>query len=657
MKQESELIPFVPFDPVGKRVLVLAPHPDDETIGCGGTLALHRLAGGPVRVVFLTDGSKGTADACVTAEQCARERRQEALAACAALGISDVVFWDYEDRRLCDARCSLNRLIETIEDFRPERIYVPSILEFHPDHRMTAFLIGDFASSVAGFDDVEIWMYEVNQPVCVNTLVDISPVLDRKQSALACYASQLKVRPYDAVSLALNRFRSLTLPEGCTHAEGFFRCTLGDIRKNGLYGLPIVCIDRYRPAVWESGPLVSILIRTKDRLQHLANAIRSVVGQTYRHIEIVVVNDGGEDVQGLVEREARGLPVTYIRHETSKGRASAANAALTAARGAWLNFLDDDDVLYPDHVETLIRKLQECGGDAAYGGVRTCRYRSVETVSEGPLSEEIRFNHPFDPDVLLFENYLPIMSVLFSKAALSEMERWFDERLILFEDWDFWIRLSRGRAFHHVDAITAEYRLYGEEDIEEAHRSKYRYDEAQADLFDRAKPWMDGKAWLQFQRKGSYGELKRQNEGLASELFRLRRHAEALEQRLCALESLRSEEIRGLVEALSSERMQQVDTWIERLAEQATALQDVMQEWRAFQGARRECPDSPGEACMPNRPGSIRRFLRRIEALCRFDPDWYRRQYPDVAASGRSPLVHFLLHGMREGRQSFDMNK
>lgn len=603
MQEESDLIPFTPFDPTGKRVLVLAPHPDDETIGCGGALVLHRMAGDPVRVVFLTDGSKGMPDSCISAEQCVRERRKEALAACAVLGVSDVVFWEYEDRKLCDARCSLRRLIEMIETWRPELMYVPSILEFHPDHRMAACLIGDAASSLSGFDDVEIAMYEVNQPVCVNTLVDITRVLERKAAALACYQSQLQVRPYDAVSLALNRFRSLTLGPESAHAEGFFRCTIGEIREKGLYGLSILCIDRYRPSSCEAGPLVSVLIRTKDRPQHLANAIRSVVEQTYRHIEIVLVNDGEADVQALAERSAQGVPLTYIRHASSRGRAAAANAALAAAKGAWLNFLDDDDVLYPDHVETLIRKLQDCGGDAAYAGVVNRYYRSLETVSEGPIREEIHFNHPFDSDVLLFENYLPIMSVLFSKAALMQLDTWFDERLVLFEDWDFWIRLTRGRVFHHVDRITAEYRFYGHgEDatIEAIHRGTYDYDAAKACLFDRAKPWMDGKSWVRFLKAGSYAELIRQREGLRAEVARLRQENQALQQRL------------------------------QDLAGGCT------------------------EASLPDGGGASGLFLKRIAGLWNFDADWYCKQYPDVAKSRWPAFVHYLLYGDREGRQVCD---
>ncbi len=55
MQTEDKLIPFHSIDPTGRRVLVLAPHPDDETIGCGGSLVLHAAAGDPVRVIFLTN--------------------------------------------------------------------------------------------------------------------------------------------------------------------------------------------------------------------------------------------------------------------------------------------------------------------------------------------------------------------------------------------------------------------------------------------------------------------------------------------------------------------------------------------------------------------------------------------------------------------------
>ncbi|MBE9572531.1 MAG: PIG-L family deacetylase, partial [Proteobacteria bacterium] len=59
MENEEKLIPYHPTNLTGKRVLALAPHPDDETIGCGGSLAIHANAGDPVKVVFLTNGARG----------------------------------------------------------------------------------------------------------------------------------------------------------------------------------------------------------------------------------------------------------------------------------------------------------------------------------------------------------------------------------------------------------------------------------------------------------------------------------------------------------------------------------------------------------------------------------------------------------------------
>ena len=121
--------------------------------------------------------------------------------------------------------------------------------------------------------------------------------------------------------------------------------------------------------------------------------------------------------------------------------------------------------------------------------------------------EELIFNLDFDSDRLLFENYIPIMSVLFSKEVLAEVEG-FCRDLVLFEDWDFWIRVSRNFSFQHIDRVTAEYRFYGVSSIEKSHRQKYRYDEAKAKIFDRTLPLLDGRAWVNFQNSGWLNKLQ-----------------------------------------------------------------------------------------------------------------------------------------------------
>jgi hypothetical protein len=98
------------------------------------------------------------------------------------------------------------------------------------------------------------------------------------------------------------------------------------------------------------------------------------------------------------------------------------------------------------------------------------------------------------------------MSVLFSRDVLSCVESFCDD-MVLFEDWDFLVRISRRFTFHHIDKVTAEYRFYGATNMEKSHRKKYRYDEARAMIFDRVLPFLTGKAWVNFLNRGWAGRL------------------------------------------------------------------------------------------------------------------------------------------------------
>jgi len=505
METEEKLIPYHTTDPTGKRVLVFAPHPDDETIGCGGTLALHTQAGDPVKVVFLTNGAQGDSSGDMAREAYVELRENEARKACACLGVTDLEFWAYEDRSLAASRGVLRQMMDLLDDFRPQLVYAPSPLELHPDHRATCFLLCDAIRG--GHLGFEIVFYEIGQPLRINRLVDITDVLDRRVKAMEAYGSQLKERPYKDISIALNRYRSMTLPEGTTHAEGFSLWDSDIIRKIGPFPTLFQQVDRLLPGSGEVGPLVSVIVRTKDRPRLLANALRSIAEQTYANLEIVVVNDGGQDVSDVVTSLTGGIPVTYIAHEKSEGRAAAANAGLKAAKGLYLNFLDDDDTFLPDHVETLVSYLNTTHDKVAYSNVLNVYFSGPGDSAKQRLKEELIFNLDFDREILLFQNYIPLMSVLFSKDVLSEVGG-FCEELDLFEDWDFWIRVSRHFSFHHINKITAEYRFYGVTGAEASHREKYRYDAALAAVFDRARPFMSGKAWVNFLNNGSAGKFR-----------------------------------------------------------------------------------------------------------------------------------------------------
>ena len=495
METEEKLIPYHATGLTGKKALVFAPHPDDETIGCGGSLALHTKAGDPVKVVFLTNGAKGDSSGEIAKESYVELRKDEAKKACAFLGVTDLEFWSYEDRSLAGSRGVLRQMIDLLEDFQPQLVYAPSPLEFHPDHRAACFLVCDAIRS--GHFGFEIAFYEIGQPLSVNLLVDITDVLELRVKAMEAYESQLKERPYKDISIALNRYRSMTLSGGATHAEGFSLWGTDIIRKIGPFSIPFQQVERFLPGPGEAGPLVSVIVRTKDRPTLLANALRSIAGQTYANLEIVVVNDGGQDVKDVVTALSGEIPVTYIAHETSRGRAVAANSGLKAARGLYLNFLDDDDILYPGHVETLASYLAAAKDKVAYSSVLNVCFEDRPQRLGVRTREELVFNFGFDPDRLLFENYIPIMSVLFHRDVLSKVYG-FSLDLGLLEDWDFWIRTSRHFSFHHINKVTAEYRFYGGGAAEKASREKYEYHKSLAIILDRSIPYFTGQGCAKF---------------------------------------------------------------------------------------------------------------------------------------------------------------
>jgi len=603
MQTEDRLIPYHAADLTGRRVLVLAPHPDDETIGCGGALALHAKANDPVKVVFLTNGARGDSTGKMNRDVYVALRRQEAGEACARLGVTDVEFWSYEDRSLAGARGALRQLMDLLDGYRPDLVYAPSPLEFHPDHRAACILLCD---AIASSDrEFEVAFYEVGQPVRVNLLVDITPVLQEKEAAVRAYRSQLGERRYDDFTQGLNRYRSMTLPANVACAEGFSMWRTDIIREIGPFSIPFQQVERLLPGPGETGPLVSVIVRTKDRPGLLAHAIRSIAAQTYANLEMVVVNDGGRDVRDVIAALAGGVPFTYIWHETGRGRGAAANAGLKGARGGYLNFLDDDDVFYPHHIDTLMQAAMARRESVVYSSVVSAYYSGPAERPESCVNRVVHHNIDFDPDRLLFQNYIPIMSVLFHKDVLSRVEG-FSTDMDLFEDWDFWIRASRHVRFCHVDQVTAEYRFYGSATTEASHRAKYRYDEAQARIFERAIPFLTGETWIKFlesdlpdslrHRKGAVNE-----KGVESILSRLAEMDRELTRRREDLQSLDAElqKMKDLLAAKTHELQETADSlretreMIDRLREEndrkGALLAQVLSSrgWRWLERMRR----------------------------------------------------------------------
>lgn len=202
--------PVVWMAPPRGSVLVLVPHPDDETLGCGGMLIRHGDQGDRVKVVFATDGLAGDALGYYAGQDYLELRRAEARRAAAILGVQELVFWGYPDGRLAQADDLSGRLSVLLEADRPDIVYRPSTLEIHQDH--WALGVATEAALQRYRPVVGDFCYEIWATVQPTHVIDITPVWEVKRKAVEQYESQLRYNDYLHMVAGLNAYRTIHLP-------------------------------------------------------------------------------------------------------------------------------------------------------------------------------------------------------------------------------------------------------------------------------------------------------------------------------------------------------------------------------------------------------------------------------------------------------------
>jgi LmbE family N-acetylglucosaminyl deacetylase len=211
-------------------VLVLAPHPDDEAIGPGGTIRRHVLAGAAVTVVVVTDGRWGGYDPDNTL---VARRKAESQAAAKIIGTLDPIFLNGPDNGL-DVTPEMVAPIERIlRETRHAFIYLPALTDNHRDHWATnRILAAAIKSMPADYrKQVIIRGYEVWSTLIANCFVDITTVIELKKQAIDAFPSQTKIDDYTGAAVALNRYRSLRAQRGKGYAEAFMQMTVEEFEK------------------------------------------------------------------------------------------------------------------------------------------------------------------------------------------------------------------------------------------------------------------------------------------------------------------------------------------------------------------------------------------------------------------------------------------
>lgn len=196
----------------------------------------------------------------------------------------------------------------------------------------------------------------------------------------------------------------------------------------------------YRPL--KEHPLVSILVRTCDRPDVLRETLKCLRHQTYDNFEVVIEEDGEPTAQKMIEEEFSDLNISYEATGIRKGRCIAGNRALARAKGAYFNFLDDDDFFYPEHIEHLLSLFeQHKDADIVHGSYMIY---DVDTLSKSPYVYEVK-NIRFVPveRVDLFTMckrcQTPILTAMFKRELYDKMGG-LREDIDTNEDWGMWLR-------------------------------------------------------------------------------------------------------------------------------------------------------------------------------------------------------------------------
>lgn len=216
--------------PQNKRILVFAPHSDDEWIGCGGTLSLLKSRQCDVRVVILTDGSQGDPEHFFS-DDIAERRRKETGVVMGALGIDDLRFLDLPDGRLAEHVNELSDAVAQLyEEFDPDWVLMTSFTEHHRDHVCAAYAVTRHWLSRGRRE--RLLAYEVYGAIRADWLVDISSVMALKSDMIRRYEVPLHYIDYEAACVSVARFRGILVAGGplkVSFAEAFMEIKPMDV--------------------------------------------------------------------------------------------------------------------------------------------------------------------------------------------------------------------------------------------------------------------------------------------------------------------------------------------------------------------------------------------------------------------------------------------
>jgi glycosyltransferase involved in cell wall biosynthesis len=204
------------------------------------------------------------------------------------------------------------------------------------------------------------------------------------------------------------------------------------------------------------GPVVTVLVPTFNRRRYFAEALASVVCQSYRNLQIILINDGGEDVSDIVNSFG-DQRLMFIDRKENRGKAHSLNEALAQAEGKYVAYLDDDDLYYPNHIETLVDALEnQTDCQVAYSDLYKVHCQVCPDGNRKVLSKVVEISRDFDRFVMLYYNHVLHVSLM-HRRDLLEKTGLYNEDVNVLIDWDMTRRLVFFSDLYHVPEITGEF--------------------------------------------------------------------------------------------------------------------------------------------------------------------------------------------------------
>jgi glycosyltransferase involved in cell wall biosynthesis len=226
--------------------------------------------------------------------------------------------------------------------------------------------------------------------------------------------------------------------------------------------LPKLNLEMSQQTITNESPIVSIIIPTYNDWPVVCDAIDSALNQTYKNIEVIVIDDGSTDNTEKYLKDKYKDRIAYVC-QVNKGPGSARNYGIRISSGKYLQFLDSDDLLDPDKIKIQVGKLQDVSNLA----LSICDYVYCDlsmsvTYDDWHVSPKLKSENPLEDIILKWETELviPIHCFMFDSVLFKECGINFDESLSANEDWDCWMNIfALNPDIIYIDKVLAYYRV------------------------------------------------------------------------------------------------------------------------------------------------------------------------------------------------------